>query len=129
MNKKGFTLVELIAIIAIIAIIALVAGPNISRQIQNESKQSQNVLNTKIRNAAKLYAAKYYADQIVSNDGASFSFTLADLERDGLLNLKDSECTSAKEKTINYEKGEDTEFKAISNNAAPPVNNCYNYQP
>lgn len=103
MNKKGFTLVELIAIIAIIGIITVVAAPKISRQIQNESKQSQEVLNTKIRNASKLYAAKYYADQIVA--GTIVSFTLDDLERDGLLNLKTNECSGVRDNYITVSSG------------------------
>ena len=39
-NKKGFTLVELLAVIVILAVLALVAMPNITRLMENARKNS-----------------------------------------------------------------------------------------
>lgn len=89
-KNKGFTLIELLAIIVILGLIALAAIPNISKQVKESEKQEQTVLDKKIENASKLYAAKYYADEIV--DGTTFTFTLNDLENDGLLSLNDDQC-------------------------------------
>lgn len=90
-KNKGFTLIELLAIIVILGLIALAAIPNISKQVKESEKQEQTVLDKKIENASKLYAAKYYADKIV--DGKTFTFTLNDLENDGLLSLNDDQCS------------------------------------
>ena len=113
MNKKGFTLVELLAILAILGTIVAIAVPNISNQIQKTDEEKQNVLNIKIENAAKLYAAKYYADKIINDD--PFPFTLEDLINDGLLNLNDNECSDDKETDIFFE-GSDTNYTDL---------NCY----
>ena len=91
-KNKGFTLIELLAIIVILGLIALAAIPNISKQVKESEKQEQTVLDKKIENASKLYAAKYYADEIV--DGTSFTFTLNELENDGLLSLNDDQCSN-----------------------------------
>ncbi len=47
MNKKGFTLTELLAVIAIIAIVSLVAVPNIVN-ISNDSKNSKMLSDAKL---------------------------------------------------------------------------------
>ncbi|UKI58404.1 MAG: prepilin-type N-terminal cleavage/methylation domain-containing protein [Clostridium sp.] len=39
MNKKGFTLVELLAVIAILAILVLVAVPNVLGMFNNAKKR------------------------------------------------------------------------------------------
>ena len=99
-NKKGFTLTELLAIIVILAIIIAIAAPNMTKQIQKQETEEQNILNQKIENAAHLYAAKYYANKIVDTNlcdeftGICAYITLNDLEQDGLLRLKDSECAT-----------------------------------
>lgn len=94
-KNKGFTLIELLAIIVILGLIALAAIPNISKQVKESEKQEQTVLDKKIENASKLYAAKYYADKIVKCDSSScdIKFTLNDLENDGLLSLNDDQCS------------------------------------
>ena len=105
-KNKGFTLIELLAIIVILGLIALAAIPNISKQVKESEKQEQTVLDKKIENASKLYAAKYYADEIVtctsctSATTTTIKFTLTDLENDGLLSLNDDQCTSTKDKEI-----------------------------
>ena len=94
-KNKGFTLIELLAIIVILGLIALAAIPNISKQVKESEKQEQTVLDKKIENASKLYAAKYYADKIVDCTSSScyIEFTLTDLENDGLLSLNDDQCS------------------------------------
>ncbi len=100
-KNKGFTLIELLAIIVILGLIALAAIPNISKQVKESEKQEQTVLDKKIENASKLYAAKYYADKIVdcTTTNCDIGFTLNDLENDGLLSLNDDQCTTKKTDT------------------------------
>ncbi len=105
-KNKGFTLIELLAIIVILGLIALAAIPNISKQVKESEKQEQTVLDKKIENASKLYAAKYYADKIVV--GTPFTFTLNELENDGLLSLNDDQClggTRNNEIEVNEDSG------------------------
>lgn len=89
-NNKGFTLVELLAIIVILAIIMVLAAPSMTKQIKQKEDTDQTILDKKIDNAAHLYAAKYYSDEIVNCTSRScgISFTLNNLEQDGLINLK-----------------------------------------
>lgn len=87
-NNKGFTLVELLAIVVILALIAVIAAPNMTKQIRENEENTQNILNQKIENAAHLYAGKYYADKLIN--GEEVSFTLNDLQLDGLVDLKDN---------------------------------------
>jgi prepilin-type N-terminal cleavage/methylation domain-containing protein len=93
-SNKGFTLVELLAVVVILAIIMAIAAPNMTRQIQREEEENQNILNQKIENASKIYAAKYYVNELIelpnSTDDNTIAFTLNDLQRDGLINLKDN---------------------------------------
>lgn len=102
MNKKGFTLVELLAIVVILAVIMVVAAPNMTKQIKKSEEESQNILNQKIENAARIYAAKYYVNKLVS--GQEITFTLNDLEQDGLINLKDK-CDSKTNEEIIINNG------------------------
>lgn len=92
-NNKGFTLVELLAIVVILAIIIVVAAPNMTKEIQREEEENQKILNQKIKNASKIYAAKYYVNELIAlpNDpNKTIGFTLNDLQSDGLINLKDN---------------------------------------
>lgn len=57
MNKKGFTLVELLAVIVILAIIALIATP-IVINVVNESRETANLRS--IESYAKAYETAYY---------------------------------------------------------------------
>ncbi len=55
MNRKGFTLVEVIVVIAIIAILLLVLVPNVFVMIDKNNKKSCNNLKDNIESAAKIY--------------------------------------------------------------------------
>ena len=50
MNKKGFTLVELLAVIAILAILVIVALPNVLGMFNNAKK---NTFTTEVKQVAK----------------------------------------------------------------------------
>lgn len=61
MNKKGFTLVELLAVIVILAIIALIAT-QIVINVVNESRENAN--KRSVEGYMKAYEAAYYQAQL-----------------------------------------------------------------
>lgn len=64
MNKKGFTLVELLAVIVILAIIALIATP-IVINVVNESREKANLRS--IESYARAYETAYYQALLTNN--------------------------------------------------------------
>lgn len=61
MNKKGFTLVELLAVIVILAVLALVAMPNVTR-LMNDSRK--NAFITEVENFVTYAQTSYTNSQI-----------------------------------------------------------------
>lgn len=55
MNKKGFTLVEVILVLAIMSIILLILVPNVFVMINKNNEKSCNSLINNIESAAKIY--------------------------------------------------------------------------
>ena len=67
MNKKGFTLVELLAVIAILALLVLVAVPNVLGMF---NKAKKDTFLTEAKNIFKESASKYISDNMHnSNEG------------------------------------------------------------
>ncbi|MDD6653008.1 MAG: BspA family leucine-rich repeat surface protein [Clostridium sp.] len=64
MNKKGFTLVELLAVIAILAILVIIALPNVIK-MYNDSKK--NAFMTEVQNLAKEVSSKYISESMKGN--------------------------------------------------------------
>lgn len=55
MNKKGFTLVELLAVIVVIAIIAVIIAPNVIKLFNKSKDKSYDILINNIRTAGENY--------------------------------------------------------------------------
>ena len=64
MNKKGFTLVELLAVIAILAILVIIALPNVLK-MYNDSKK--NAFMTEAQALAKEVSSKYISESMKGN--------------------------------------------------------------
>ena len=71
MNKKGFTLVELLAVIVILAIIALIATPIILGVIDNARKNSAKDAAYGVIDTVKLN----YVETLYSNGNVSVAYT------------------------------------------------------
>lgn len=112
-DNYGFTLIELLAIVVILGIIIAVAAPNMTKQINKKEETDQTILDEKISNAAHMYIAKYYSDKVVYGtcDSNTCSFTLNDLEQDGLINLKGKNCTNVMDKDMFYLSSNDPNIK------------------
>lgn len=70
MNKKGFTLVELLAVIAILAILVLVAVPNVLSMF---NKAKKDVFLTDAKNVYKEISKKYISESMRGNNISSIS--------------------------------------------------------
>ena len=106
-DNKGFTLVELLAVIVILAIIMIIAAPSMTKEIARNEKENKNILNQKIENAAHIYAAKYFVNDLINmNEDTNINFTLNDLEQDGLIDLK-GKCEGLLDKDIKVKESEE----------------------
>lgn len=76
MNKKGFTLVELIGVVVILGLIALVAFPALLNQINDSKKQVSDSQKEIIISAAKSYVSENKNDYA---DKSSFEIPVSDL--------------------------------------------------
>ena len=74
LNKKGFTLVELLAVIVILAIIMVIAVPAVVTQMQKAKKSSFRIYGEKVLNTAM---SSYQADNLDGTFSGSAA-TLAD---------------------------------------------------
>ena len=80
MNKKGFTLVELLAVIVILALIALIAYPNVTKIISGAKENTNKIQMSALNQAMDTYIARHAAEL-----GDSEIVCLSDLKKDGLL--------------------------------------------
>lgn len=84
MNKKGFTLIELIAIIVIISVVALISIPTISSIINNSK---DNLLDQQV-SIIEVAAKKWGLDNINAlpeDDSKSGCVSLSELQNNGYL--------------------------------------------
>ena len=84
MNKKGFTLAELIGVIVVLALICLVSVPAIASVLKTNKK---SLCKTQLNNV--LEAARNYASEnllaMPTNDGDSKTITIQDLIDNGFI--------------------------------------------
>lgn len=125
-DNYGFTLIELLAIVVILGVIIAVSAPNMTKQINKKEETDQTILDEKISNAAHMYIAKYYSDKVVDGtcDSSTCSFTLNDLEQDGLINLKGKNCTKVMGEDMFYLSSDNPNIKDSYNFKAIQVSNC-----
>jgi type IV pilus assembly protein PilA len=74
MNKKGFTLIELVVVIAILAILAAIAVPQLLGFQDRAREQADKQTAVQIRNALSLLNAN---GEIVLSDGGTYTVAVA----------------------------------------------------
>lgn len=80
MNKKGFTLVELMATIGLLAIMSLVIGVNITSILKTTKQREEDFNKEQIKKAACVY---YSSEEL--NPNGSTNITVENLIESGLL--------------------------------------------
>lgn len=96
MNKKGFTLVELLAVLIVLAILTTIATTTIIKQI-NESKKTLNEAQKSIVKASAIeYATK---KGLFKQEGNTYNICLKDLEKEALI---DKNIVNSLNKNKNY---------------------------
>lgn len=87
MNKKGFTLIELIATIAILAVIALISFVSITKVLEKSRVDNCNILVENIKTSAEEYVSdnRYNSTFVnkVDKNGNKVTITAADLNLKG----------------------------------------------
>ena len=57
LNKKGFTLIEILAIVVLIGVVAVIAIPNVTKQADDHAAKQTKLVKEQILNAAKIAAS------------------------------------------------------------------------
>ena len=86
MNKKGFTLTELIVVIVIIGLVLLIVIPVSSNIMQNNAEEKGKFYVQTLENAVNTYCDMYKTNEV----------TLDDLTREGLFKIESSNGVSTK---------------------------------
>jgi prepilin-type N-terminal cleavage/methylation domain-containing protein len=89
MNKKAFTLIELILVILLLSILALISVPVVSGIIQDSKKKTYNQQLSELTMAAKTYMAKYPSNLPEQDEYGSSCISITDLQKAGVLEAKD----------------------------------------
>ena len=84
MNKKGFTLVELMGVITVLGLITLLIAPTIIKQIRSSKDKIDNVTEKLIYAATDLYLDNK-ENEYPKLNGSTYCLTLNDLVEDGKL--------------------------------------------
>ena len=82
MDKKGFTLVELLATIAILVLMSVIIGVNITSILRSTEKQNDDFDKKQIEKAACVYVD---SDELCPNKDCDNSVTIKKLIEKGLL--------------------------------------------
>ena len=140
LNKKGFTLVELIATIVVLSIVVSIGSYSITNIIKNAKEKDYNLLINNIKDAAETYYQECkYSDNTGNNTGIDCNIdpTLKDLITYGYLkgngtddkkmnitNPKDDNDISDCKISINYENNH-IKIKTISGPSSCPKEEEY----
>ncbi|MCI5984716.1 MAG: prepilin-type N-terminal cleavage/methylation domain-containing protein [Firmicutes bacterium] len=96
MNKKGFTLVELLAVLIVLAILATIATTTIIKQV----KESKKTLNEAQKSIVKTVAIEYATKKgLFKQEGNTYNICLKDLEKEALI---DKNIVNSLNKNKNY---------------------------
>ena len=131
MNKKGFTLIELIATIVIMALILIMVMPSITALVNNNEDKDYEYYGDALIEAAKIFVNKEGED-ITSLGTINFigciDITYQDLIDSNLIEPITEENTDCSEALVRYTKEENKESYSINLTCKNTVTNEILYQ-
>ena len=132
MNKKGFTLVELLGVIVILSILALISIPIINSIVKDSQKQVKESNIDTILEAAYSYTLDEDIDiELPENNNESISITLDTLKKSGYLKKEiknaDTKEPYADTCTVTITKKAYDKDEADTNNENPNMKYYNNY--
>ena len=83
MNKRGFTLVELLAVLVILSVIALIAVPTVTKSVKNARENAYNTSITNIKLAMQSWKNEH--SNMLPKRGEKIYLTIAGLKHDSYL--------------------------------------------
>lgn len=89
MNKKGFTLAEVIGVIVLLSIVALITIPFVESYIKKSKESSYNTTIKEIVKAARDWNSKYGHTVTWTNDKKLYKLSLNDLKKSEFLEDED----------------------------------------
>ena len=119
MNRKAFTLVELLAVIVILALLALLTSVAVTTIINDSKKDISNTQYTLIKSTAEMWGSENL-DKMPPQGSCSF-ITLQDLKDEGLIN------NSIIDSSTNEEIPNDLKIK-IATTASTNGKSIYTYE-
>lgn len=100
MNKKGFTLIELMAVLIILSIILVITVPKIMKYVSDSKEKAYQTQVQTIENAAKTFAIN--GNILLPDEGETVYITVQDLISTGTLNSKEIINPKTSEKMNGY---------------------------
>ena len=86
MNRKGFTLVELLAVIIILSLLALITGTAVTKMVKDSKDDLSDVQNKLLISAAKTFASEDMS--MLPENGECSKITLRALKSEGYIDSK-----------------------------------------
>lgn len=87
MNKKGFTLTELLAVIVLIGIVSLLVTPNLIKLFKDNTSNTMKVQESEINDAALLYLEDFCKNPLGTNRCPSTIYRNSDYTFSGKISL------------------------------------------
>lgn len=116
MQKKGFTLVELLAVIVILALLATVAVPNVVSILKKEKQNTDEIAVTNLNDAAISYAKEQISLQKLHLN--SCNFTIGDVNTAALNASGNNKCVVVYQVSFLQQNGAfDDKRKSCDSNA------------
>lgn len=127
MNKKGFTLVELIGVIVILGVLSLIAVPTVLSSIQNSKAKAYDVSIKNIKMALQSWKNSNY--QLLPIEGETIYLTIFQLKQEGYLDnnfsnpVTEEEWSNDMELTISNNNGYQYNVLENTGSTTPKYNN------
>lgn len=111
LNKKGFTLVEVLAVVVILGIIMLIAIPNVNKLIMRNKKENCEAMKKNIINATKNYFSDHRYKVSVKTDECTNTNNQASILKINEIELTENSGFPINELENGYLKTKENELK------------------